>query len=535
MFSSIIWVILFIGILIIFHEFGHLVAAKLSHIPVEVFSVGFGPIILKKKIGETEYRLSAVPLGGFIKMVGEEEKAGPKPTPSDGGRLGQHEVPAPTGGYMDKPLGVKVAVFAAGPVSNFILGIFILFALFAAFGQQYTAPVVSLNEGSAAYDAGLRPGDMVVAVNGETIPSFDDLDAQLQRNADRQVDLKVLRDGQRLDISMTVPRGYIDSFVPPVVGRVFPGAPASATDIRPGDTIVAVAGVPVTTWTHFTELVRRQTTGDYQLSWRHDGVVYTDTLRDSITTDAETGREINLAGIEVNTDWYVAPRVAAVVGSVRKGGPASKIRMQPGDSIVEFAGLPIKEWTDFTDAVYSRGGQNVPIVWWRAGQTMQGVVAVAKNEEQVIGQPGGSIGISARVPHRKLSLSKAIAEATGKAGTVTAQTFVVLYKAVTVKHFARKALGGPIMVARIAYEGASWGWDYFLLLFAILSINLFVVNLLPVPVLDGGRIVLDCIAGIRRRNLTEKELNWAAGVGWVMIGALVIFTIFNDIMKLIQK
>ena len=86
MVSSIIWVILFISILIIFHEFGHLVVARLSHIPVEVFSVGFGPVILKKKIGETEYRLSIIPLGGFIKMVGEEEKAGPKP---------EQTVPAP--------------------------------------------------------------------------------------------------------------------------------------------------------------------------------------------------------------------------------------------------------------------------------------------------------------------------------------------------------------------------------------------------------------------------------------------------------
>jgi regulator of sigma E protease len=220
---------------------------------------------------------------------------------------------------------------------------------------------------------------------------------------------------------------------------------------------------------------------------------------------------------------------------MRKGGPASKLNLRPGDSIVEFAGLPIREWADFADAVYSRGGQIVPIVWWRAGQRMQGEVAVAEDDEQLMGQKGGGIGISARVPHRRLGLPRAIGEAAAKAGTVTAQTYVVLYKSITVKHFAKKALGGPIMVARIAYEGASWGWEYFLLLFSILSINLFVVNLLPVPVLDGGRILLDCIAGIRRRNLTEKELNWAAGVGWAMIGALVLFTIFNDILKLIRK
>jgi len=526
MFSSIVLVVLFIGILIIFHEFGHLVAAKLSHIPVEVFSVGFGPVILKKKIGETEYRLSAIPLGGFIKMVGEEEKAGPKP---------ENAVPAPSGGYMDKPLGVKVAVIAAGPVSNLVLGFLILLVLFAGFGQQYTAPVISLDKNSAAFVAGLRPGDTVVAVNGETIPSFDAFDTRIAKDAGRQVTVSVRRGGTRLDVPMSVPTGYVDSLIPEVVGAVIPGTPAATTTIAPGDTIVAVAGTTVRSWSHFTELVRKQTSGPYELSWRHDGVVHTDTLRDSTTTDPETGAKVNLAGIQVSTDWYMTPHIAAVVGNVRKDGPASRIGLRPGDSIIEFAALPIREWADFADAVYSRGGETVPIVWQRAGQTMRKTVNVASDEERLLGQRGGGIGITARVPHRKLSLPQAVGEAAVRAGAVTVQTYVVLYKSITVKHFARRALGGPIMVARIAYEGASWGWDYFLLLFAILSINLFVVNLLPVPVLDGGRIVLDCIAGIRRRNLTERELNWAAGVGWAMIGALVLFTIFNDILKLIRR
>ena len=525
MFSSIIWVILFIGILIIFHEFGHLVAAKLSHIPVEVFSVGFGPVILKKKVGGTEYRLSAVPLGGFIKMVGEEEKAGPAPA---------QPVPAPAGGYMDKPLGIKVAVIAAGPVSNLVLGFLILLVLFAVFGQPYTAPVVSPADRSAAFAAGLRPGDAVVAVNGDTVPSFDDLDSRLQRHAGEEVTISALRGGQRLDIAMTVPLAYIDTLIPPVVGSVMPGAPASTTAIRPGDTIVAVAGMPVTSWTRFTELVRKQT-GEYELSWRHAGATLVDTLRDSLTVDPETGTRINLAGIQVSTDWYIAPYIAAVVGNVRKGGPASGVKLRTGDSIIEFAGLPVREWTDFAEAVDTRAGESVPIVWRRRGETMRAVVAVARDGDRLTGQQDGGIGISARMPHRNLSFPQAIGEAANKVATVTVQTYVVLYKAVTVKNFARKALGGPIMVARIAYEGASWGWDYFLLLFAILSINLFVVNLLPVPVLDGGRILLDCIAGVRRRNLTEKELSWAAGIGWAMIGALVAFTVFNDILKLIRR
>jgi regulator of sigma E protease len=220
---------------------------------------------------------------------------------------------------------------------------------------------------------------------------------------------------------------------------------------------------------------------------------------------------------------------------VRKNGPASRLKLRPGDSIVEFAGLAVREWTDFADAVSSRAGSTVPIVWIRNGRKMEGTVTVGREGDQLMGRQDGGIGISAQVPHRGLGLLAAIGQAASKVGTVTVQTYVVLYKAVTIKNFARRALGGPIMVARIAYEGASWGWDYFLLLFAILSVNLFVVNLLPVPVLDGGRIVLDCISAARRRNLTEKELSWAAGIGWVMIGALVLFTIFNDILKLIRR
>jgi regulator of sigma E protease len=289
----------------------------------------------------------------------------------------------------------------------------------------------------------------------------------------------------------------------------------------------------VTSWTHFTELVRAQT-GDYELSWQHAGEVFADTLQDSLIVDAETGTKVNLAGIQVSTAWYIAPHVSAVVGNVRKEGPASKIKLQTGDSIVEFAGQPIREWTDFVEAVDSMAGQNAPIVWRRGGRTMEAEVTVAR-DDQMMGGQGGGIGISARMPHRNLNFPSAIGEAASKVATVTVQTYVVLYKALTVKNFARKALGGPIMVARIAYEGASWGWDYFLLLFAILSINLFVVNLLPVPVLDGGRILLDCIGGIRGRNLTEKELGWAAGIGWAMIGALIVFTVFNDILRLIHR
>jgi regulator of sigma E protease len=429
--SSIVWVILFVSVLIVIHEFGHLVVAKLSRIPVEVFSLGFGPVLLRRKLGETEYRVSLVPLGGFIKMAGEEEKAGPG---ADAPLTG-------TGtGFMDKPLGIRAAVIAAGPVSNLILGFLMLLVMYLAFGVKYVSPVVSPKPGSEAEAAGFQSGDLVLTAAGETTETFDRLDELLYRNQGRSVPVTVLRQGQRLSFT----------YVPPA---------------------------------------------------------------DSVE---------------------VEPLLPPVVDRVRAGSPAARVGLRPGDLIVSVADTPVTRWEDFVDKVSSRPGTRLPIAWMRNGRLFSDSITPTVEKEQLTEQRFGQIGVWGKLPKRSLALPTAAWEALRRTGYVIVQTFVILWKVVT-RQISTKAIGGPIMVAKIAYEGASWGAEYFVALWSLLSINLFVVNLLPVPVLDGGRILLDCIGAVRRRRLTQREMSWAANIGWVMIGALVLFTIFNDVLRLVRK
>jgi regulator of sigma E protease len=428
--TSIVWVVLFVSVLIIIHEFGHLIVAKLSRIPVEVFSVGFGPVLIRKKFGETEYRLSLVPLGGFIKMSGEEEAAGPPP----------EGAPPPGPGFNDKPFGTRAAVIAAGPVSNLILGFLMLLVMYLGFGVKYMTPAVAPVPGSPAELAGFRTGDLLVAAAGETVPSYERFDAIAAANVGRSIPVSVNRAGARLTFDYTVP--------------------------------------------------------------------------------AET------ADLE--------PLLLPVVGRVRGGSPAARAGLRPGDLITSVCDTPVTRWEDFVTMVTARPGTPVAITWRRGDQTFADTIVPATERDQLSDQRVGQVGVWVSLPKKSLPLPVAAWEALRRTGYVTVQTFVIIWKVAT-RQISTKAIGGPIMVAKIAYEGANWGAEYFLALWALLSVNLFVVNMLPVPVLDGGRILLDFIGVVRRRKLTLKEQTWAANVGWAMIGMLVLFTIFNDILRIVRK
>jgi len=433
MISSIVWVVVFIGVLITFHEFGHLIIAKLTHIPVEVFSVGFGPVILKKKFGETEYRLSIVPLGGFIRMTGEDERAGPP--------AAEPVAPPPgTQGYTDKPLWVKASVIAAGPVSNLLLGFVMLVVMYLAFGIKYVAPVVEPEPGSSAVSAAIEPGDLVLTAAGETIPNLERFDDIIAARPGQTIELALRRVDRRIVVNYTVPR--------------------DTADLR--------------------------------------------------------------------------PVLSPIVEKVRRDSPASRAGIKPGDLITSIAGRAIHRWEDFVDEVAQNGGKKIAISWTRNGQVFNDSITPVAERDQMTEQRIGQVGIWVHLPKKNLPVHVAIWEALKRTGYVVVQTYVVLYKVIT-RQISTKAIGGPIMVAKIAYEGANWGMEYFLALWALLSVNLFVVNMIPIPVLDGGRILLDVIAGIRRRKLSDRELSWAGNIGWILIGGLVLLTIFNDVLRLIRK
>lgn len=531
MIPSILLVALFISALVTIHEFGHLIVAKLSGIPVEVFSIGFGPTLLKKKWRETEYRLSLIPLGGYIKMTGENEPAAGQ-APADG-----EAKQAGVTGFSEKPLLVKAAVIAAGPVSNLLLGFLLLSVMFGVFGVRYVTPVVEVAADSPAAGSGLRSGDLLLAVNGDTVPDFSTFERHLAANAGSLLNLAVRRDGERLELSVPVPADtwFTRSRVRPVIGSVRDGSPADSAGLLAGDTIVALDGTPVASWYDVVEAARSSPGRALELYVRREDSSFPIRVVPAPVSDRRKGETVGQLGVSARMPLQdIDARIPPVVGQARSGGPAARAGIRSGDTIVSVAGTPVSQWDELLTIVNQRPGDTIEIGWRRDGELRSERVQVGTERDQLSGDAIGQIGIWVALARRNLPVHVAAWEGAKRSGYIVVQTFAIIWQVIT-RQIPTRAIGGPVFVAKIAYEGASWGAEYFIALWALLSINLFVVNLLPIPVLDGGRILLFAYEGLRRRRLTDRELNWAMNIGWALIGLVFVLVLFNDVIRLIGR
>jgi len=520
--SSILLVAVVVGLLITIHEFGHLIVAKLTRIPVEVFSIGFGPPLLRRKWGGTEYRLAAIPLGGYIKMAGEEEPAAGsgESTPAD------PAVP----GFNDKPFWVKTAVIAAGPVFNLLLGFVLFVAVLACFGEDYTPARVYAPPGSPSAQAGFETGDLVRTLDGRPVNDYGQLDQLLAESAGRTVAVTVQRDDRTVELRYPVPPAYDSEGLLPVVGEVTPGSPAAEAGIRPGDTLLQVDGEPVATWEEFHDKVATGEPRRLAIRWTGPGGVaeaIVETRRDSSMVGAPPR-----IGIRVDDSWLLQQFTSARVGTVRRRGPAAAAGLRPGDSLVSVAGRPVARWQDYIETNASLTGDSVEIVWFRGNRPMAATVRPRAEPDAFSREHLGML--QARHVHRADPVT-VIARAAERTWSVMFAVFWIVARAITGDREAREGIGGPVTVAQVTYGAADWGAQLFLSLWALLSVNLFVVNMLPIPVLDGGRIVLFGIESIRRRRLTGRELSIAMNVGWALVGLILVLVLFNDIVRLVRS
>jgi len=418
MISPIILVAVVIGSLVVIHEFGHLLLAKLNKLPVEAFSIGFGPVLLKKQIGSTEYKLSLIPLGGYIKLTGDD-------------------ITSETG-FNAASLGKKTAVILAGPISNLILGIILTTILYSVFGVSNPEPRI-IPEGNAI-TAGFVQGDYIVKIGQDTVKSWTDLEKQYDFYSNQEIIITIRRDEEIKTIKY--------KFIP----DSFPFSP------------------------------------------------------------------------------FISP----IIDRVKAKSPAEKIGLKKGDEIIEIAGQPISEWYRFVEIIQNAEPKNQFIKWRRNGQTFQDSILPHFAPDELTKKRIGSIGIWVKIPEKPMSILRAIETATTRSIYVAGQTFVILYKIITGK-IPRSAIGGPVMVAKYTYEGAQWGAKYLIGLWALLSINLCVINIIPIPILDGGRVLLYTIESIRRKKLSKKQWEIAFWIGYGLIGLLLIFALTNDITRLLRR
>lgn len=442
------WFVVVLGVLVAFHEFGHFLMARWVGVRVLKFSLGFGPKLVGRQIGETEYLVSAVPLGGYVKLFGEEDSDAI--SPEEQRRSFSHQ-----------NLWNKVLIVAAGPGFNFLLA-YLIFVAWLATG----APLF--------------------------VPSFKDLT--------------------------------------PDVEAMKPGSPADMAGIKPGDRVLRVNEKDISTRMELFDAVVKSNGKPLTLDVRRGAQVKTLVVTPAGTTVHEDGKDVVLYSLGIE-------ETAPVITAVMNGSPAMAAGFKEGDRVVAIEGQPIHAWSQMTGLVKESPNRPLKIEVNRDGQVISLTVTPALEKISANGKTVeiGKIGVSG--PGRSLIRASnpltAVWHGLEATWGWTELTAVGIYKMIA-GEISSKNIGGPLTIASISGEAGAQGMASVVFLIAILSINLGVLNLLPIPILDGGHLLFFAIEAVMRKPLADRQREIAQQMGLLLLVCIMVFAFWNDIERLLH-
>ena len=537
---SIIGFVVILIPLVVVHELGHFLFAKLFNVRADAFSVGFGPVLFQKKFGETEFRVSAIPLGGYVKLLGEDPTA--ELSPEDKKRALHGQAPWK-----------RFFIFFGGPLFNFIWAV-LVFMFMMALGEPQVATVLGrILPDTDASRAGFIAGDKITAVDGEGVTKLDDLVMKLNEKPAQMVSITVERAGKpvSLNVKTTSEEGFsvygekkmvgsIDGIVPnarmPKIGIADPGSLAGKAGIKTEDELVSLNGTALET---FEQLEK----------------VYT-----SMKTDSKAPAHLNLM---VKTG-EAAPRAVELTGVVTgdivkdfglysselfvekamKDTPAEKAGVMKGDRLAAVNGTPIRSFFELRQTIQKAGEDagKLTLIVERAGKMLPLEIVpqvsterdplLKKMKQFTVGvMPVPSMMEAAMIKERILNPFTLIYKGTERMLDLSARNLISIGKMVQ-GQVSMKSLGGPILIGKLAGDSINRGLMEFLKMMAVLSIGLGVLNILPIPVLDGGHIVLLAIESIRGKSLSLKQIEICQQVGLVLILLIMVVVMKNDISRL---
>ena len=425
-----------LGLVVFVHELGHFLVAKWRGVKVLRFSLGFGPAIVKAVRGDTEYRISWFPLGGYVQMAGD--------SPGEDGTM-----PGSREEFLSHPWPGRLLIALAGPAANLVTAYFVMVAvgLVGLTSPDFPNRLGATPDTSVAFQAGMREGDRVISVGGRPVKSWVQIFTLNSRVAEnRPVDVVVERDGTTHRVSL------------------------SPAEREP-----------------FFSSLRR-------------------------------------------------PTDPPIVGAVVTGMPAYKAGLKEGDRIVAVDGRPISTWDELPKALENRVDRPVPLRIRRGTQEF-GIVVKPVN-------PGGSpvasgrIGIEAPrhgVFVERLGFLESLDFGWRSTGVLLSSVYGGLWLTVSRPLYYREYLGGPLFIAQAASEQARKGLDSFLQFLAMINIAIMAFNLLPIPVLDGGHIVLALLQAVRGHAISARGYIRFQKVGLAVIGTLFVLILANDPLRVIQR
>ncbi|MCA9526386.1 MAG: site-2 protease family protein [Myxococcales bacterium] len=550
---SILAFIALIGVLITAHEAGHFIVAKLSGVKVEVFSIGFGRPIVKLKRGETEYRIAWLPLGGYVRMLGDPASGDPMSPGS------AHVAEADRGrSLMAKPPLVRMAIYAAGPAMNLILPFLILvpvFALSDRYDQVTSSTIGALDEALPAWKAGLREGDVVEAINGEAISTFWQVARFIDTysEGDGPLRMDVRRGDAPVHLEVTPERveqthrlvnftrsyfriGYQPMFQAADVAVARPDGPLAAAGVRTFDRVLTVDGKPTPRYIDAQQALAAVAAGaevDVQ-----------------VERDAPLDPRLPfLAKRVTHTLRYRGDGAAAdlrhagpCISSVAPDSAAGEV-LRPGDCILSIDGVPHTLGAFVQNRLGRRPEEPKTLEILRDGERLTVTLAPRKVTLQdpmageiqqwqlglvLLARPDGFLPLdSVENPAR---WGHAWAETTQRVG-LEIEMLVDSLTGMFTGRVSPTQLSGPITIFRLAGEYARAGMDVFLRFLILLSLSIGLINLLPVPVLDGGQILVAFTELIIRRPLPAKVQDVLLRVGVVLVLTLIVFALGNDLVR----
>jgi regulator of sigma E protease len=422
---TLLYFLIVIGILVFVHEFGHFVMAKRAGVRVEKFSLGMGPKLFGFKKGDTEYVISALPLGGYVKMAGENPDEDPTGSPDE---------------FQSKTVWQRAKIAFTGPFTNIVLAFIVMPFVFMV--GTYTlgpAKVGFVEKDSSAEHAGFQVGDIIEKINRRSIIDWEKAEMLIAVNPDTDLAVTIDRSGEKKTLAL-----------------------------RP-------------------------------------------------KLDAE--QKIGVSGLY--------PDFPAEVGRLRPGYPAEKSDLKVNDKIIAVDGKPVYYWNQFSSAVKKSNGKKLTLTVERGEKHMSiSVTPVEDNGKYVIG-----IEPVVRLIFKKYGFVESLGLGFNKTIEYIDLTVITLKKLLTF-NISIKTLGGPVLIAQMSGKAASAGLSSFLSFLAMISISLGVLNLLPIPILDGGLILFLIIEAIRKKPLARKTMEVAQSIGAAVLITLIAVVSYNDVMRM---
>ena len=548
--ASVLAPVFLLGFLIFIHELGHFLFAKAFGVGVEQFSFGFGPRLWGIEVGGTDYRLNVIPLGGYVKMVGDDPFEEPDLTRDDS--------------FMNKGVWQRLSIAMAGPAFNLILPIFLFASVYMAGSPESIAWVGTLDGSSNAANV-LQRGDRIVAVQGEPIKFWSELVDEVQGLGQAgEVAVTVEREGAQLELAVPVrasERAEEGTFSPafdfsptavlPYVA-VLPESPAAEAGLKSGDLITAVNGEAVRWW---YEVEEHLSSGD-ALTLSVERLPE----KEGVTENEST--EVTLAAAGLELSWVGDDPPPAFIGAQGEGllsshssmaygliprelhlievpetMPAWAAGVRPDDVVVGIGERAILSWAQIVKRVGDTTEGAVDFTILR-GRELHWISVVPEIQEQVtrtgdtvrsakVGISSGAT-IESRTEPMRLGVLPALSKGFSETVLMVGTTVRILTRIFTGHIPMQDAIGGPIAIVRVAQESASVSIFRYFKVMALISISLGLMNLLPIPLLDGGHILFFSIEAIRGRPVSLRFREVSHQVGLIFLLTLIVFVIIND-------